>query len=71
MQPEQTTQPIPIFHLLSQMQLGAGDIYGYAFTNVEQAVELEMRERVAARSYDEPLARIANHHSIPVMDREV
>jgi len=65
------TQLIPISQLLSQMQLGDDGIYGYAFTNVEQAVELEMRERVAASSSDHPLAKIAKHHSVPVMDFEV
>lgn len=53
------------------MQLGEDGIYGYAFTNVEQAVELEMCERVAASGYDNPLARISKHHSVPVMDFEV
>ncbi|MHB8108764.1 MAG: class I SAM-dependent methyltransferase [Syntrophorhabdaceae bacterium] len=53
------------------MQLGADGIHGYAFTNVEQAVEMEMRERIAVRNCDQLLALIAEHHSIPVMDCEV
>lgn len=64
-------QPLTICQLLSQMQLGDDGIYSYAFTNVEQAVELEMRERIAGKSYDHPLAKITEHHSIPVMDFEV
>lgn len=65
------TQPIPISQLLSRMQLGDDSIYGYAFTNKEQVVELEMREQVAAGVYDNLLVKIAMCHSIPVMDYEV
>jgi ubiquinone/menaquinone biosynthesis C-methylase UbiE len=65
------TDPIPIAQLLSQMQLGEDGIYGYAFTNKEQAIELEMREQVAAAVYDNLLVKIATAHSIPVMDFEV
>lgn len=36
-----------------------------------QDAEQELRERVAAQLYDDYLATIAHHHSIPVMDYEV
>ncbi len=37
----------------------------------DQDVERESRERVAAQQYDNYLATLAHHHSIPVMDHEV
>lgn len=36
-----------------------------------QDVERQLRERVAAQRYDDYLATIANHHSVPVMDHEI
>jgi ubiquinone/menaquinone biosynthesis C-methylase UbiE len=53
------------------MELGEDGIYGYAFTNAEQAIEIELRQRVALATYVCPLEKIAKHHSIPVMDFEV
>jgi len=53
------------------MQLGEDSIYGYDFTNRDQAVELEMREQVADVVYDNLLTKIATAHSVPVMDFEV
>ena len=37
----------------------------------EQAVEHELRERIAAEHYGDYLYSIARYHSIPVMDREI
>jgi len=63
--------PIPITQLLSEMQLGEDSIYGYDFTNRDQAIELEMREQVAGVAHDNLLTKIATAHSVPVMDFEV
>ena len=57
--------------LFSQMEQGVDHIYGVARTNSEQAIEIEMREKVATTRHTDPLAHIAKHHSIPVMDFEV
>lgn len=71
MQTETTIQTIPISQLLSQVQLGDDGIYGYPFTNIKQAMEIELREKVATAGYDNPIKKIAKHHSVPVMDFEV
>ncbi len=58
--------------MLSELScLDSDGIYRCDFTNAEQSVELEMREKVAAVRYDQLLEKIARHHSIPVMDHEV
>ncbi len=53
--------------------LGANDdgIYGRCGGDSPQAVEIEFRERIAARRYDDYLAEVSRHHSVPVMDTEV
>ena len=71
MQTENAPRPIPISQLLSQTQLGEDGIYGYVFTNIEQSMEIDLREKVATASYDNPIEKIATHHSVPVMDFEV
>ena len=62
---------ISILDMMGKMQLGEDGIYGYAFTNVEQALEIKMREQVAVVNHDNLLYKINKHHSIPVMDFEV
>lgn len=65
-------QRLSLADMLSGMFLLDDDgIYRCDFTNAEQSVELEMREKVATAHYDNPLQKIARHHSIPVMDHEV
>ncbi len=64
-------RPITMQKLLNQMQLGDDGIYGYPFTNKEQAMEINLREKVATASYDNLIEKIAKHHSVPVMDFEV
>lgn len=39
--------------------------------SVNQEVEIQLRERVAAKTYDDYLIAISRSHSIPVMDKEV
>jgi ubiquinone/menaquinone biosynthesis C-methylase UbiE len=63
---------IDVKELLSAVgrQDSAG-VYCVEFSNAEQSVELEMRERVASEAPADPLREISRHHSIPVMDCEV
>lgn len=60
-----------IKNTLSYLELGADNIFSYDFTNIEQGEELKLRESVASQNYQGYLDEISNHHSIPVMDREV
>ncbi len=57
--------------LLSCLELGGDGIYGYSFDNKDQAQEVELRESVANHVYGNYWKEISNHHSIPVMDKEV
>lgn len=58
--------------LFQTMVVGSDGIYGNtALATPDQAVEIEMRERVAARKYDNYYEAISQSHSIPVMDREI
>jgi ubiquinone/menaquinone biosynthesis C-methylase UbiE len=70
-QSDQKSSEKSVSYLLSQMHLGEDGIYGYSFSNAEQAMEIELRDRVAALKYDDPLAKVALNHSVPVMDHEV
>lgn len=60
-----------VSRVLSQISLCDDGIYGYVAANSQQSVEIEMREKVAASRHTDPLAHVARHHSIPVMDFEV
>ena len=57
----------------ARLELSADIIWSAPQTENEsgQAVERSLRERVAAKHYDDYLAAVAQCHSIPVMDREV
>ena len=57
--------------LLDQMKKGADGIYGSVAAGGSQQVEIDMRRDVATRLYDDYLGEISQHHSVPVMDREV
>ena len=57
--------------ILSKLQLGQDGIYSYEFKNIEQNVEIKLRESVASHAYQDYLHEISKHHSVPVMDREV
>ena len=46
-------------------------IYIAPFTNTAQEREIALREKVAEVQYGDYMAKIAQHHSIPVMDHEV
>lgn len=56
---------------LSQIVKCDDGIYGSVVANGGQQVEIKMREKVAAARHTDPLAHIARHHSVPVMDFEV
>ncbi len=60
-----------IENILSDLKMGEGDIFSYDFINIEQDEERKLRESVASQDYQKYLNKISNHHSIPVMDREV
>ena len=63
---------IKLEKLLSSQSLDTDGIYkGIVKSSQDQAIEREMRERVAAREYDNYFEVIAESHSIPVMDREI
>ncbi len=57
--------------ILSYLELGEDNVFSYDFTNIEQDEELKLRESVASQNYQDYLDEISNHHSIPVMNREV
>lgn len=59
--------------LLEPFVRGADGIYSAAMLGgaSDQDTERQLRERVAARHYDDYLSAIAGSHSIPVMDHEV
>lgn len=58
--------------LLSSQSLAADGIFnGIVKASQDQATEIEMREGVAAREYDNYFKVIAESHSISVMDHEV
>lgn len=59
--------------LLSSFVQDSGGIYSAQMPSVaqDQQAERDLREGVAAKQYDNYLAAIAYHHSIPVMDYEV
>lgn len=61
-------------HILSRLERGTDGIYVLPFSggsSFSQSEEVRLREAVAAREYPNPLAEVARHHSIPVMDCEV
>lgn len=58
---------------LAPLKRGADGIFAgpASLTTGDQAIEVALRERVAAQSYNDYLGAVAKCHSIPVMDREV
>ena len=57
--------------LLTQLRLGSDGIYSHQFWNKEQSIEIAFREKVARATHDNPIAKISENHSVPVMDFEV
>ena len=57
--------------MLSSLELGLDGIYSYDFNNIEQEDEIKARIAVSDEVYDDYLDTLSQHHSIPVMDREV
>lgn len=57
--------------MLNKLVLGDDGIYSYEFNNIEQKNEIKNRTTLANKVYDDYLAELSMHHSIPVMDREV
>ena len=57
--------------MLENLKVDSDGIYCSSFNNATQAAEIAHRRRVASRANINYLIEIAQHHSIPVMDREV
>jgi len=57
--------------VLKGLKVGSDNIYGYDFFNQEQNEEMTLRKKVACDDNSDYLDIISDHHSIPVMDREV
>lgn len=60
-----------LLKLLDGLDLGADGIWSGVISPCGQEEERNLREKVAAKYYDNYLKGIAKHHSIPVMDHEV
>ena len=54
-----------------QLKLGKDGVWSSDLPGTEQKVEIQLREKVAAKKIENYLEIIAKHHSIPVMDNEV
>lgn len=57
--------------ILDKLILDDDGIYSYAFNNIDQVDEIKTRISVADEAYDDYLSALSQHHSIPVMDKEV
>ena len=57
--------------MLNKLVLGDDGIYSYEFNNIEQENEIKTRTSLVVKVYDDYLDELSQHHSIPVMDREV
>jgi len=57
--------------ILDKLILDDDGIYSYAFNNTDQEDEVKTRISVADEVYDDYLSVLSQHHSIPVMDKEV
>ena len=63
--------PAKIDRILSGLTLDEDGIRCSTFENTSQQLEIELREAVANKKYNNYLEEIANHHSVEVMDYEV
>ena len=57
--------------ILGSLVLDDDGIYSYEFNNTDQEDEIKTRTSVADETYDDYLMTLSQHHSIPVMDKEV
>ena len=57
--------------MLDKLILDDDGIYSYAFNNIDQEDEIKTRISVADEIYNDYLSALSQHHSIPVMDKEV
>lgn len=58
--------------VVDHLTLGADGVYsGMVVDNKSQILEMELRESVAKKEYDNYLEPVALSHSIPVMDAEI
>jgi len=57
--------------ILENLTMDEDGIYSYPFENKIQVIEFELRKKIAKKIPNDYLGKIAQHHSIPVMDKEV
>ena len=60
-----------INNILSGLSSDENGIWCSPFINTSQEREVELREKVAAKLYNDYIGEVANHHSVEVMDHEV
>ena len=65
------TNNVELQEILDKLILDDDGIYSYAFNNTDQKDEIKTRISVADEVYDDYLSVLSQHHSIPVMDKEV
>ena len=57
--------------ILQNLTMGDDGIYSSLLTNKSQAIEIELRKDVVREVPTDYLEKISQHHSVPVMDKEV
>jgi len=65
------TNNVELQEILDKLILDDDGIYSYAFNNTDQKDEIKTRISVADEIYNDYLSALSQHHSIPVMDKEV
>ena len=60
-----------IDEILSGLSSNEEGLWCSFFENISQEEEVNLREKVAAKVYEDYLGEVANHHSVEVMDFEV
>ena len=66
-----TSQSKRMDKILMDSKLGSDGIYSSKFSNSDQKEEIAFRKTIGNLRYDNFLETLSQHHSIPVMDREV
>ena len=61
----------PINEILSGFSPDENGVWCSSFENFSQEGEVKLREKVAAKVYNDYIGEVANHHSVLVMDYEV
>ena len=61
----------PINEILSGFSFDENGVWCSSFENFSQEGEIKLREKVAAKVYNDYISEVAKHHSVQVMDFEV